>query len=87
MVTISGINGVLATVTTIKIKYALFYIIPLLLAPFFRLITNNLIAQAYNADKNNETGSVLRLILYAVTGTVLIISILAVGTIGKYLIH
>ena len=87
MVTISGINGILATLTTIKIRYALFYIIPLLLAPFFRLITNNLIAQAYNADKNNETGSVWRLIFYAITATTTIFLIFLAGTLGKYLIH
>lgn len=87
MVTIAGINGVLATLTTIRIKYALFYIIPLLIAPFLRLITNNLIAQAHIADKNNESGSVWKLILYIATASTLITSILLLGTIGKYLIH
>lgn len=69
-------NGLLGSIATINLKYALLYIIPLIIAPFLRMINNNLIAQAYNANKNNEKGSVGKLFIYL--ALIIIITILFV---------
>lgn len=57
-------NGILATVTTSSIRYALFYIIPLLLAPFLRMGINNLMAQAYRAKRDSEPSCVGKMLVY-----------------------
>ena len=61
---ISALNGVISVATTVNIKYALLYIIPLMITPIIRLGADNILAQAYCANKNSEKGSVGRMIFY-----------------------
>lgn len=56
-------NGILGSLTTINIKYSLLYIIPLMLAAFFRMGINNMIAQAYRANRDNEKGSATNMVI------------------------
>ena len=58
------LNGILATATTSSLRYALFYIIPLLLAPFLRMGINNLMAQAYRAKRDGEPSCVGKMLAY-----------------------
>ncbi|MBR6099376.1 DUF4013 domain-containing protein [bacterium] len=64
ILSLSVILGFMGSCTMVSLKYALFYIIPLLLAPIFRLSFNNLIGQAYCANKRDEKGSALALFGY-----------------------
>ena len=57
ILSLSVILGGVSSCTLVRVKYALLYIIPLMLAPIFRLCFNNLIAQAYWGNKRNEKGS------------------------------
>lgn len=61
---LSLLLALLGTCTTLNIKYELLYIIPLMLAPVVRMGINNLVAQAYRANKNNEAGSILKMFAY-----------------------
>ncbi len=56
--------SIFAIITTAKPEYVLLYIIPLMIAPIVRMINDNLLIQAYTANKANEKGSAVKLILY-----------------------
>lgn len=69
-------NAILSTLATIKLEYALWYIVPLLIAPLFKLVNDNLMAQAYVANKNNEKTSWTILVLYLIMAILLCILLL-----------
>ncbi len=80
---IAVIVSIFASATTIRAEYVLLYIIPLLIAPFVRMINDNLLIQAYTANKNSEKGSIAKLalyfILFAVMGLIWIITCFYLG--------
>ncbi len=86
MAMLASINGVFATLTTAKIKYALLYIIPLMIAPFLRMISNNMIAQAYTANQNNEKSPLWKILLFGLTAIIMFVIIITVGFIGNHVI-
>lgn len=51
----------IAQCTTVRLRYALFYIIPLMIAPIIRMVFCNLMSQAYRANNNNEDGSIAKM--------------------------
>ena len=61
---LSSLNAILAVLTTINIKYVLLYIIPLMITPFLRLVSDNIMAQAYIANKNGQKDSAGKMIIY-----------------------
>ena len=51
----------MAHTTTLRLRYALLYIIPLMIVPIFRMFNCNLMAEAYTSKINNEKGSIAKM--------------------------
>ncbi len=54
----------MAQCSTIRLKYALFYIIPLMLAPIIRMVFCNLMSQAYISNNKDNDGSIAKMFGY-----------------------
>ena len=74
------IIAIIATITTANIRYALLYLIPLIISPVFNLGMDNIRAQAYRAIKNNKKISFLSFILYTISA-ILIVAILIIAVV------
>ena len=66
--------------------YSELYIIPLMIAPFLRMISNNMIAQAYTANQNNEKSPLWKILLFGLTAIIMFVIIITVGFIGNHVI-
>lgn len=82
--TLALCNALLGGAATINIKYALLYLIPLMLAPFLRMGINNIIAQAYNSNKNEEKGSLAKMFGYLLLFIVAAILLIFVSILSKH---
>ena len=60
------IHNILTKLSIANIKYAIIYIVPLIIFPIFRLIIDNIAAQAYHAQKDNEKASAKTILIYLI---------------------
>ena len=77
------LNSILGTCATIQMKYALLYIIPLMIAPVLRMGINNYVAQAYRANRDGEKGSLLKMFAYIGLSILAVIGLIGVSILGK----
>lgn len=81
--TFTLINGLLGSIAMINIKYALFYIIPLIITPIIKLVSDNLAAQAYLRNKNFESGSVIKTVIFGFTCGVLFLTYFTINLLSN----